>query len=238
MAKASEKVQAKPATKRGRQSYRDSFLMNLEALTNPETGLASNSSLRNKLGWDEDTYKRIKAQLIDEGVIFAARGGPGGAVGLVSPKGSPSLKIFISYSHKDEAFKDSLITHLSPLKRLKIIEEWNDRKINPGSEWDQVISAKMEESNIILLLVSADFIASDYCFGNELDRAIEKHSKSEAVVIPIVIRHCLWQHTPFAKLQALPKDAKAISSWQDKDEAFTAVSESIRVIANQLLTAD
>ena len=225
------------AVKRGRISYRDSFLKRLADLSDDGKGIVSNKSLRDALGWDEDLYKRIKAQLVEERVIFISRG-YGGTVGLTSPKGTKALSVFISYSHKDEAFKDDLVKHLNPLKRLKLVEEWSDRKITAGAEWDKVISQNLEKANIILLLVSIDFITSAYCYDVELERALERHARSEAVVIPIVLRNCLWQYTPFAKLQALPKDAKAISSWGDRDDAFTNVVESIRQIAEQLLAEE
>jgi hypothetical protein len=228
---------ARKAARRGRVSYRDTFLNQLADLSEDGKNLVSNKALREALQWDEELYKRIRAQLVDERVIFISRG-YGGTVGLTSPKGTAALSVFVSYSHKDEAFKDDLIKHLSPLKRLGLVEEWNDRKITAGAEWDKVISENLEKASHILLLVSIDFITSAYCYDVELERALERHAKGEAVVVPIVVRNCLWQHTPFAKLQALPKDAKAISSWGDRDDAFTTVAESIRQIAEQLLAEE
>ena len=236
MAQAAVKA-AKKAARRGRISYRETFLKRLAELSEEGKNLVSNKALRDALDWDEELYKRIKAQLVDERVIFISRG-YGGTVGLTSPKGTTALKVFVSYSHKDEAFKDDLVKHLSPLKRLGLVEEWNDRKITAGAEWDQVISENLEQANIILLLASIDFITSKYCYDIELERALERHAKGKAVVVPIVVRNCLWQHTPFAKLQALPKDAKAISSWPDRDDAFTTIAESIRQIAEQLLAEE
>jgi hypothetical protein len=228
---------AKKAPRRGRISYRETFLKKLAELSGEGKDLVSNKALRDALVWDEELYKRIKAQLVDERVIFISRG-YGGTVGLTSPKGTKALNVFISYSHKDESFKDDLVKHLSPLKRLGLVEEWNDRKITAGAEWDKVISENLESANIILLLVSIDFITSAYCYDIELERALERHAKGEAIVVPIVVRNCLWQHTPFAKLQALPKDAKAISSWGDRDDAFTTIAESIRQVAEQLLAEE
>jgi len=225
---------ARAVAKRGRISYRETFLRKLAELSEEGKSLVSNMALRESLGWDEDLYKRVKVQLVDERIIFVSRG-YGGTVGLTSPKGTSALSVFVSYSHRDESFKDDLVKHLSPLKRLGLVEEWHDRKITAGAEWDKVISEKLEAAKIILLLVSIDFITSAYCYDVELERALERHAKNEAVVIPIVVRNCLWQHTPFAKLQALPKDAKAVSSWSDRDDAFTIIAESIRQIAEQLL---
>lgn len=218
----------------GRISYRDAFLKKLDSLSDEGKSLVSNKAMIESLDWDEERYKRIKSQLVDDKTIFISRG-YGGTIGLISPSGTKSLSLFISYSHKDESIKDDLVKHLSPLIHLGLIEEWHDRKITAGTEWDKVISENMEKSNIILLLVSIDFIASKYCYEIELERALEMHANNEAIVVPVVVRNCLWQHTPFSKLQTLPKDAKAINSWVDRDDAYTSVAESIRQIAEKLL---
>lgn len=236
MAKAAGKAEKKNGG-RGRVSYRETFLKKLAALSEDGKNLVSNKALRDALAWEVELYKRIKAQLVDERIIFISRG-YGGTVGITSPKGTKALSVFISYSHKDEAFKEDLVKHLSPLQRLGLVEEWNDRKIAAGAEWDQIISENLDKANIILLLVSIDFITSKYCYDVELERALERHAKGEAVVVPIVMRNCLWHHTPFAKLQALPKDAKAVSSWGDRDDAFTTIAESIRQIAEQQLAEE
>ena len=134
------------------------------------------------------------------------------------------VTLFYSYSHKDEEIRDELEKHLSILKRQEIISEWHDRKIKVGREWDEQIDQQLQSASIILLLVSSDFLASDYCYGKELKIAMERHEKGEARVIPIIIRSVDWNQTPFGKLQALPKDAKAVKSWNDIDEAFTNIA--------------
>ena len=130
------------------------------------------------------------------------------------------IQVFVSYSHKDEDLRVQLSAHLSSLKRQGVISEWHDRKIAPGDEWKKAIDDRINTARIILLLISSDFIASDYCYEIEMQRALERHEKREAVVIPVILRSCNWQDTPFGKLQALPKDGKAITSWPDRDEAF------------------
>ena len=202
-------------------------------MSNGEQRLIGNNQLRDTLGWDEDLYKRIKAQLIEQNQVIAGRG-YGGTVGLADVPGSKALSLFISYSHADEGVKTELIKHLEPLKKLSLIETWHDRKLKPGDEWEKVISKELEKADIILLLVSIDFINSKYCYDIELDKALERHEQKTAVVIPIIVRNCLWQFTPFAKIQALPKDAKAITSWPDKDEAMTHVVDGVRLIAEQI----
>jgi TIR domain-containing protein len=221
---------------RKRRTYRELFLVKLNELAGSEPKLISNASLRTALGWDdEDRYRRIKRQLLDEGIIIAGRG-RGGAVGLADVT-NEGLKLFISYSHSDEELKDELIKHLEPLRHRNMIEEWHDRKITAGKEWGKEISKELSSADIILLLISIDFINSEYCYGTEMERAIERHQKGEARVIPIILRSCLWQYAPFAKLQALPKDAKAVQSWSDRDEALTDIVDGIGKVAEELLEA-
>lgn len=145
-----------------------------------------------------------------------------------------SISIFISYSHVDEAYKNKLEKHLSLMKRNNIITTWSDRKIIAGEEWDKRIKSELELSQIILLLVSVDFLDSDYCYDVEIKRAIERHEKGEAIVIPIILRKCDWQNTSFNKLQALPKDAKPVKSHEDEDDAFYSIAEGIKNSVNDL----
>lgn len=137
-------------------------------------------------------------------------------------------KIFISYSHIDESFRLELETHLALLKRKDVIETWSDRKIIPGEKWGTEIDNNLNESNIILFLISADFIASDYCYDIEASAAIAMHAQGRATLIPIIIRPTDWQESPFGIHQALPKDAKAITNWQNRDEAWLNVIAGLK----------
>lgn len=136
--------------------------------------------------------------------------------------------LFISYSHKDKEHKEQLDTHLSLLKRNKIIDTWSDRCITAGEEWEKEIDKNLEDADIIIFLISPDFIASDYCYDIELTRAIDKHNNQEAVTIPVIIRHCDWKTAPFGKLQALPESVKPVSSWNDIDEAWLNVISGLK----------
>ncbi|WP_426492208.1 COR domain-containing protein [Hymenobacter sp. 102] len=136
--------------------------------------------------------------------------------------------VFISYSHKDENLKDKLKAHLSTLKRKNIIDIWDDRNIIPGKDFDKEISHYLTTSDIILLLISSDFINSDYCYSTEMNNAVIRHESGEAVVIPIILRSCDWTDTPFRKLQGLPKDGHPVTSWSNEDEAFTNVAQGIK----------
>lgn len=137
-------------------------------------------------------------------------------------------RIFISYSHKDDALRAELDKHLALLRREGAIELWSDHRILPGSEFDKEISHALEAAEIILLLVSADFLASDYCFGIEMRRALERHDSGEAVVVPVILRACDWQHSPFKHLNALPSGGREIAKWASPDDAFLNVVQGLR----------
>jgi hypothetical protein len=137
-------------------------------------------------------------------------------------------RIFLSYSHKDEGFRDQLETHLAMLKRQGFIEIWHDRRIIAGERVDETISANLETADIVLLLVSPDFLASDYCYEREMMRAIERHEAEVATVIPVIVRPCDWKDAPFRNLLAAPKDGKPITQWANVDEAFLDVTTAIK----------
>jgi HEAT repeat protein/energy-coupling factor transporter ATP-binding protein EcfA2 len=145
-----------------------------------------------------------------------------------------SMKLFFSYAHKDEPLRDELAKHISLLKRQNIITDWHDRNITAGTDWAQAIDDNLNTANIILLLISSDFLASDYCYDKEMTRALEHHNQGTARVIPIILRPCDWHSAPFGKLQALPKDAKPVTKWEDQDEAFTHIAQGIRKAVAEL----
>lgn len=140
--------------------------------------------------------------------------------------------VFFSYSHVDEGLRDKLEEHLSLLKHQGLIESWHDRRILAGSSIDDEIDENLEKADVILLLVSSSFIASNYCYGREMKRAMERHQEGTARVIPVILRTCDWHTAPFGKLLAAPKDGKAISSWPDQDEAFTDVAHHVRQVVS------
>ena len=146
------------------------------------------------------------------------------------------LKIFLSYSHKDLDFLNQLKVQLLPLVRQEQITLWTDGEITPGSMWVEEINRHINEADIILLLVSADFLASDYAYSKEMIRALERHETGEATVIPIILRPVDWQQAPFGKLQALPRDAKTVVSpvWKSLDEAFSDVVQGIQLACDEI----
>lgn len=140
----------------------------------------------------------------------------------------PAAQLFYSYSHKDEKLRERLEVHLAALKREGLISSWHDRKIGAGTEWKDAIDDHLKATNIILLLISADFLASDYCYDVELRYAMERHQKGEARVIPVILQPCDWHTSSFANLQALPKDGKPITKWPNRNDAFVNIAAGIR----------
>jgi tetratricopeptide (TPR) repeat protein len=150
------------------------------------------------------------------------------------PQTNEAVKVFYSYSHKDERLRDTLDEHLSLLERQGVISEWHDRGIGAGREWAGEIDEHLKSADIILLLISASFIASDYCYDIELKLAMERHEAGSAVVIPIILRPCDWEKSPFSKLNALPKNAKPVTKWTNRDDAFKDIAHGIRLVAEEL----
>jgi internalin A len=146
-----------------------------------------------------------------------------------------SLNLFYSYSHKDETLREELETHLKLLQRQGLIEQWSDRQITAGSEWEGEIDRNLENANIILLLISSDFIASDYCYDIEMTRALEKHEAGEARVIPVILRDVNWQSSPFGKLQAIPRNGCVWrQSREERDNRWLEVEEEIKAIVEEI----
>ena len=148
-------------------------------------------------------------------------------------------RVFISYSHRDEAFKDELVIMLASLQRRGIIDAWQDRRIEPGSAWFHSIQEAMEECQIALLLVSSDFLASEFITSNELPGLFRMRKNAGMRAVPIIVRDCLWQSEPVLKdLQALPKDGKPIISFSketgDRDHAWTEVAKAIEALVRKL----
>lgn len=145
------------------------------------------------------------------------------------------LKVFISYSHRDEEFKKSLEDHLAGLKNSDKIQIWQDRKIIAGTEWNQQILEEFDAADIILLLISARFLNSEFCYSKEMKRAMMRHEQQAARVIPIILAPCVWSSAPFSKLGVLPTDGKAITEWSNPDSAYTDVARGVARAVDHLI---
>jgi TIR domain/CHAT domain len=208
----------------------------------------------NLKGIPEDLTPVLKTKSIS-GTPFTSTTGIGSSAGTtgsridepgknVSPTGKPSsalgakvmvpISLFYSYSHEDESLRNELAKHLSLLQRQKVIAAWHDRMIGAGDEWRGQLDTNLEEAKVILLLISASFLASDYCHDIEMKRAMERHDARTATVIPVILRSVDWHGSPFARLQVLPKDGKPVTVWADRDEAFTDVAKGIRRVVEAM----
>ena len=144
-----------------------------------------------------------------------------------------AIDVFISYSHLDEALYTQLAKQLKPLEHEGLIRAWYDRQLLPGNDFETEISGKLEAARVILLLISPDFVDSEYCWGKEMKVAMERHDAGSAYVVPIILRPVDWQGAPFGKLVALPKDGKPITTWANQDEACLDVARRLRPLITQ-----
>ena len=150
-----------------------------------------------------------------------------------SPAPDPP-RLFYSYAHEDEPLRDKLARHLSLLERRSVLSSWHDRNLAPGTPRNQEISRHLLEADLILLLISADFLASDYIWGRELEVALERHERGEARVIPVILRPTDWADAPFSHLEPLPRDGRPVTSWPDRDEAFASIASALREVASEI----
>ncbi len=154
---------------------------------------------------------------------------------VAAPK---SVRTFISYSHVDDQLQKMLVKHLQPLVREQKIDIWTDGVIAPGDEWAKAIEVGLTQADLILLLVSIDFLNSDYCYSKEMKAAVDRHEREEARVVPIILRPCQWGIEPFAKLQALPKGPSSIlpvDVWPHREDAIDRTVVDIRRIVDEML---
>ena len=146
-------------------------------------------------------------------------------------KDEDTLHIFYSYSAQDEHLRQELEKHLSTLKHQKLITTWHSHKIIAGSEREQETNNHLITADIILLLVSVDFMASDYCYSQQMQLALTRHSLQQTRIIPIILRPTDWQNTPLSKLQVLPKDGRPVTSSHGsygRDKVFLEIALGIR----------
>jgi O-acetyl-ADP-ribose deacetylase (regulator of RNase III) len=179
-------------------------------------------------GADSDQSRTARArlnQIVEERIRVLAV--------LQQAKTNPAT-VFISYSHKDKRLREELEKHLVILRRQNVIEMWHDRMITAGSEWQGAIDEHLMSARLVLLLVSSDFIASDYCYDVEMTCALKRHELRQTRVIPVILRPVMWDKAPFAKLQALPTDGKAVTTWENLDAALDDVARGIRAAVESM----
>lgn len=143
-------------------------------------------------------------------------------------------QIFIAYARKDVELLNQFRTHLRPLERADKVQVWYDGLIEPGAVWEAQIKKNLHAADIVLLMVSADAIASDYFYDKEVADALERHRAGAARVVPMILRPCAWYATPLAELQAIPQNGKAVTTWADRDEAYADAAQSLLNIVNNI----
>lgn len=188
------------------------------------------------VNWSETRFADTMDRLIDSGQV-RYRGHGGGRIQLstkaiaAAPAG---VRVFISYSHDDDDFRKDLHKHLSPLEKQKKISVWSDREIPAGDDWEKHIQDKLD-CDIFIVLVSASFISSTYCYDTELREAIARHKAGELKIIPVVVRNCIWSLTPLGEIQHATVDGVAIASAANRDDALTAAAASIAKVVDNLI---
>jgi hypothetical protein len=144
------------------------------------------------------------------------------------------IKVFFSYSHKDSAQAQEFLTHMTMLKKNKSIECWYDREMNPGQDVDHTIQYELNSADLLIALVSANYLDSYYCYEKEMKSAMRRRAKKQADVIPIILSPCDWKDSIFKGLLASPRDGKPISSWEDSNEAYLDAVTSIKKVLQTL----
>jgi len=144
-----------------------------------------------------------------------------------------AIEVFFSYAHEDEDLMNDVRRQLVIYEREGQIRKWHDRMIPAGEEWEGHIDRRIRTARIILLFVSPSFLESKYCYDIEVTEALRRHESNEAHVIPIILRPCAWEEAPFSKLQALPRDGRAVSQWDDRDQVCLDVARAVIEVARR-----
>ncbi|KYF75481.1 hypothetical protein BE17_33675 [Sorangium cellulosum] len=156
------------------------------------------------------------------------------AAGVITPPARRPLRVVFGYSRRDDEYRDRLHVHLTPLRRQGLIDTWHDALMDPGVNVRAAVNDRFDAADIVLLLISASFLASDFSYGDVMQRVLARHNAGETRVVPILLSPCDWQGSPYGELQALPRNARPITSWTDHDEAFLDVVRSIRLLVEEL----
>jgi hypothetical protein len=151
------------------------------------------------------------------------------------PSAEGSVEIFCSYSHKDEPLRQRFDDHVASLRNEGLVQVWTDRLIPPGEQWAESIDRRLNSADIITLFVSADFLASAYCWQKEFKRALERAEAGEVFLVPILVRACDWEEGPLGRFQAVPEEKKPVTSWSNRDEAWRNVAKSLRGLVRTVL---
>lgn len=145
------------------------------------------------------------------------------------------INLFYSYAHEDEKSCEEIMRSLEPLRDEGVISEWYDRRITAGEDWRSQISENLDRAKIVLLMVSPNFLDSEYCMGVELMQALDRHWERQCRIVPIILLKSHWKGTRFGSFQALPQDAKPVADWQNQAEALSSIVEGIRAVCRDIV---
>ncbi|HIQ35656.1 MAG TPA: toll/interleukin-1 receptor domain-containing protein [Acinetobacter venetianus] len=146
-----------------------------------------------------------------------------------------NLKIFISYCHEDESYKDELLKYIKPIiDNQSNIELWHDRLMKTGDELKNIINNELEEMSLMICLISADYLGSNFCIQTELKAALEQRKINKNNIFPIILRKCGWKHTVFSDLLCQPLDGKPVKEWGDKDDVYTDIADALADVIKSL----
>src|SRR5436305_13692624 len=152
---------------------------------------------------------------------------------MQSPELEICVKVFVSYAHEDQEYHQKLLQHLSLLMHSGKITIWHDQELLAGVDWENQINTRLSEADIILLLISANFLASKYCWNKEFQVALSRHKRGEAWIIPIIVKPVDWRSSPLGQFQVLPTGSKPVTQWNDLEAAFEDVVQGIRKVVEQ-----
>jgi hypothetical protein len=215
----------------------DSLISRLEGQHDLETRVEEQMRLEPKITEKVRERDAVEEQIRQLEAEIANAGTPTPHSISTSPSTPPALEqttgpsLFYCYAREDRALRDELAKHLKILERQGILSSWHDGDLLPGTNRNEIVNRWLLQADILLLLVSANFMTSDSIWGKELKIALRRGKQGEARVIPIILSPCDWRNTEFSHLQALPQNGRPITSWPDRDEAFAEIARSLRKIA-------
>lgn len=177
--------------------------------------------------YNNGTFLNVDVQAFLTGVDLAGTPGP-----LPSPR--RPARLFVSYSHKDDRYREAFDSHLKVFNSARLLDTWHDRRIGPGDDWKGEIDRALEDADIVVFLVSAAFLASDYCNDVEMKRALERRAAGHCRIVPIIVRDAKWQLSKLAGFQALPRHGRPITTWPNQDSAWRNVADGLEHIIKTL----
>lgn len=147
-----------------------------------------------------------------------------------------SLKVFFLYAKTDKRLAEILMHYLTPLVKMRKVDIYDGSDVIAGKEWDLETKENFNQSDIFIALISPDFVASDFCYEDDLKMVIEKHNNKHAIMLPILVKLTpFWKDLVIGKLDYLPIDGKPISQWKNEEEALFDVTKYIKKMIKKLV---